>query len=386
MTMTKEPETMGLSTVEASAPRLPNPFPDAGSIPVTRTFLPPIGEYEALVQKAFASGQLTNRGPLVRELEEKLADKLDVSAIIAMCNGTVPLQIALRMLARGGEVITTPFSYVATTASIVWEHCTPVFADIEPEFLTIDPDEIEKKITPATTCILATHVFGNPCDVIRIEEIARRHNLPVIYDAAHAFGVKYQGKGLLSYGDISTCSFHATKIFQTGEGGALVCNRPELFKEAFYRHNFGHDGPLAFQGLGINGKMSELNAAMGLAIMPYMDELIRKRGHWYAKYLKETDLSVCEPVSIRPGTEWNYAYAPVLFHSEERLLKAMHNMSESKILPRRYFYPSLHRLPYMVCNNMPVSEDISRRILCLPLHHELNDLDFSRIMDALHHL
>lgn len=369
---------------EAPAHSSPNLFPDADSIPVTRTFLPPIGEYEALVQKAFATGQLTNRGPLVCELEEKLMDKLDISVIIAMCNGTVPLQIALRMLARGGEVITTPFSYVATTASIVWEHCTPVFADIEPEFLTIDPDEIEKKITPATTCILATHVFGNPCDVGRIDEIARRHNLPVIYDAAHAFGVNYQGKGLLSYGTMSTCSFHATKIFHTGEGGALVCNRPELFPEAKYRHNFGHDGQQAFQGLGINGKMSELNAAMGLAILPYMDELIQRRGHWYAQYLKEINISVCVPVSIRPGTEWNYAYAPVLFQSEQRLMRAMHHMSGSKILPRRYFYPSLHHLPYMPASDMPNSEDISRRILCLPLHHELNDADFARIMDALH--
>ncbi len=384
MPMAKDPQSIGRSKGEASVHSSPNLFPDADSIPVTRTFLPPIGAYEAMVQKAFATGQLTNRGPLVCALKEKLMDKLDVSVIIAMCNGTVPLQIALRMLARGGEVITTPFSYVATTASIVWEHCTPVFADIEPEFLTIDPDEIEKKITPATTCILATHVFGNPCDVVRIDDIARRHNLPVIYDAAHAFGVKYQGKGLLSYGTMSTCSFHATKIFHTGEGGALVCNRPELFPEAKYRHNFGHDGQQAFQGLGINGKMSELNAAMGLAILPYMDELIQRRGYWHAQYLKEMNISVCVPVSIRPGTDWNYAYAPVLFHSEDRLMRAMHHMSGSKILPRRYFYPSLHHLPYMPASDMPISEDISRRILCLPLHHELNDADFSKIMDALH--
>lgn len=382
--MAKGPQSIARSRGKAPAQRSPNLFPDADSIPVTRTFLPPFAEYEALVQRAFATGQLTNRGPLVCELEEKLMDKLEIPVIIAMCNGTIPIQIALRMLARGGEVITTPFSYVATTASIVWEHCTPVFADIEPEFLTIDPEEIEKKITPATTCILATHVFGNPCDVIRIDEIAHRHNLPVIYDAAHAFGVKYQGKGLLSYGTMSTCSFHATKIFQTGEGGALVCNRPELLHEAIYRHNFGHDGPLAFHGLGINGKMSELNAAMGLAILSYMDEVIQKRGYWYAKYLKETDLSVCVPVSIRPGTDWNYAYAPVLFHSEERLMTAMHHMSGSKIIPRRYFYPSLHHLPFMPSSDMPISEDISRRILCLPLHHELNDRDFARILDALH--
>lgn len=383
MSMTKEHRSDSPSTGDAPAHSSPNLFPNADSIPVTRTFLPPLGEYEALVQRAFATGQLTNRGPLVRELEEKLADKLEISCIIAMCNGTIPIQIALRMLANGGEVITTPFSYVATTAAIVWEHCTPVFADIDPEFLTIDPDEIEKKITSATTCILATHVFGNPCDVVRIEDIARRHNLPVIYDAAHAFGVKYKGKGLLSYGTLSTCSFHATKLFQTGEGGALICNRPDLYHEAYYRHNFGHKGPLAFQGLGINGKMSELNAAMGLAVLPYMDELIRQRGYWHAKYLKEIDLSVCVPVSIRPGTEWNYAYAPVIFHSEDRLMRAMHHMSEAKIMPRRYFYPSLHQLPYMPASNVPISEDISRRMLCLPLHHEMTNDEFERILKAL---
>lgn len=364
--------------------RTPGFFPSDDMIPVTRTFLPPPGEFEALVSKVFETGQLTNRGPLVRELEDKLAATLGVSSIIAMCNGTVPLQIALRILARGGEVITTPFSYVATTASIVWEYCTPVFADIEPEFLTIDPKEIEKKITPNTTCILATHVFGNPCDVIRIEEIARRHRLTVIYDGAHAFGVRYRGKGLLSYGDISTCSFHATKIFHTAEGGALICNRPELFQEAFYRHNFGHDGPLAFQGLGINGKMSELNAAMGLSILPYMEDVIVKRAHWYNKYKQGIDHSVCIPVSIRPGTEWNYAYAPVLFHSEERLLRAMQHMAEVKILPRRYFHPSLNRLHYIEACEMPVSEDISRRILCMPLYHDMTEKVLDKIIRALH--
>ena len=383
MNVTKELHPMGATSSGAPAPGRFITRPDEDNIPVTRTFLPPIGEYEALVQRAFVTGQLTNRGPLVRELEEKLADKLDISFIIAMCNGTVPLQIALRMLARGGEVITTPFSYVATTASVVWEHCRPVFADIEPEFLTIDPEEIEKKITSATTCILATHVFGNPCDVDRIQNIARRHNLSVIYDAAHAFGVKYQGKGLLSYGTMSACSFHATKIFQTGEGGALICNRPDLYQEAFSRHNFGHDGPHAFQGLGINGKMSELNAAMGLSILPYMDKVIKKREKWFNKYKSKIDNSICIPVSIRPGTDWNFAYAPVVFHSEERLLRAICNMSDAGIVPRRYFYPSLNHLPYLSSSHMPISEDFSRRILCLPLHHLLSEHDFSRIMDAL---
>lgn len=358
-------------------------FPSGDMIPVTRTFLPPFDEYAAQLKRVFQTGQLTNRGPLVRELEEKLMPHLDVSHLIAMCNGTAPLQIAIRMLARGGEVITTPFSYVATTASIVWEHCTPVFADIEPDYLTIDPEQIEAKITPNTTAILATHVFGNPCDVERIETISNKYNIPVIYDAAHGFGVSYKGKGLLSYGSISTCSFHATKIFQTGEGGALICNDAQLRKEAYYRHNFGHDGPLAFQGLGINGKMSELNAAMGLSILPYMEDVIQQRRYWYEKYLSNLDLSVCMPVSIRPETEWNYAYAPFLFPSEEKLENVIENMTKANILPRRYFHPSLHLLPYISRCDMPIAEDISKRILCLPLHHAMTEHDLERIYDTL---
>lgn len=358
-------------------------FPSGESIPVTRTFLPPFDEYATQLKRVFQTGQLTNRGPLVRELEEKLMSHLHVPHLIAMCNGTVPLQIALRMLARGGEVITTPFSYVATTASIVWENCTPVFADIEPEYLTIDPDQIEAKITPNTTAILATHVFGNPCDVERIEIISNKYNIPVIYDAAHGFGVTYKGKGLLSFGDISTCSFHATKIFQTGEGGALICNDERLRKEAYYRHNFGHDGPLAFQGLGINGKMSELNAAMGLSILPYMDDVIQQRRLWHERYLNELHEKICVPVRIRPGTEWNFAYAPFLLPSEEKLVYAIERMKDDNIIPRRYFHPSLHLLPYIPICDLPVSEDVSKRILCLPLHHELNELDFNRIIKNL---
>lgn len=364
-------------------PKHSHGFPVDDVIPVTRSFLPPFDAYTAYLKRVFQSGQLTNRGPLVRELEEKLMHHLDVTHIIAMCNGTIPIQIALRMLARGEEVITTPFSYVATTASIVWEHCKPVFVDIEPEYLTIDPDEIEAKITPNTTAILATHVFGNPCDVERIESISNKYKIPVIYDAAHGYGVRYKGKGLLSYGSISTCSFHATKIFQTGEGGAMICNDTTIRKEAFYHHNFGHDGPLAFQGLGVNGKMSELNAAMGLAILPYMDEVIQQRKYWYETYLSELDNRVCVPVGVRPGTEWNYAYAPFLFPSEDKLKRAIEKMEKSNIIPRRYFHPPLHKLPYIPSCEMPVTEDISSRILCLPLYHQMTEKEMEKISTAI---
>ena len=193
----------------------------------------------------------------------------------------MPLQIALKVLAGNGEVITTPFSYVATTAAIVWENCTPVFVDIHPEYLTIDETKIEAAITEKTTAILATHVFGNPCNVEEIDRIAKKHGLKVIYDAAHCFGVKYKGESIFNFGDVSTCSFHATKIFHTGEGGAMFCKDPELYKKLFYSHNFGHKGETDFHGLGINAKMSELQAAMGLAVLPHLSGLIEARKKWW---------------------------------------------------------------------------------------------------------
>ena len=234
-------------------------------IPVTKSFLPPLEEYTAQVQRAYNNCWLTNRGALVLELEDELTAylQLEQAKILLMNNGTIPLQIALKCLAQGGEVITTPFSYVATTSAIVWEGCTPVFVDIHPEYLTIDETKIEQAITEKTTCILATHVFGNPCNIEEIERIAKKHRLKVIYDGAHAFGVSYNGKSIFEYGDVTTCSFHATKLFHTGEGGAIFCKDPALFHQLYFSHNFGHDGPLAFHGLGINGKMSELQAAMG---------------------------------------------------------------------------------------------------------------------------
>ena len=209
-------------------------------INVTKTFLPPIEEYTKQLKRAWDNQWLTNRGELVLELEEKLKQYLSVSNILVMNNGTIPLQIALKLFGKGGEVITTPFSYVATTAAIVWENCTPVFVDIHPHYLTIDETKIEAAITPKTTCILATHVFGNPCNLEAIEAIANKHNLKVVYDAAHAFGVSYKENSIFDYGDVSTCSFHATKLFHTGEGGAVFCKEETFRHQLFYSHNFGH--------------------------------------------------------------------------------------------------------------------------------------------------
>jgi dTDP-4-amino-4,6-dideoxygalactose transaminase len=340
-------------------------------IPVTKPFLPPINEYMAQVQRAYDNEWLTNRGELVLELEEKLKAYLDVSNILIMNNGTIPLQIALKLLGNGGEIITTPFSYVATTAAIVWENCTPVFVDIHPEYLTMDETLIEAAITPKTTCILATHVFGNPCNIEEIDRIAKKHNLKVIYDAAHCFGVKYKGKSIFEYGDISTCSFHATKLFHTGEGGAIFCKDEELRHKIFYSHNFGHNGPNDFYGVGINGKISELQAAMGLAVLPYMDSILEKRKEIIEYYNAKLDFSKVRNLKIRKNTLWNYSYYPLVFDNEDKLLNLQSQLNELNIYPRRYFNPSLNKLKYILSREYIISEGISNRILCLPLFNNL---------------
>ncbi len=338
-------------------------------INVTKTFLPPQEEYNAILKKAWDAGWITNRGTLVLELEEKLKIYLNVQNIIAMTNGTLPLQLAIKALGLKGEIITTPFSYVATTSSIVWEGCTPVFVDIQPKHLTIDETKIEAAITPRTSAILATHVFGNPCAVEEIEVIAKKYNLKVIYDAAHCFGVTYKDKSIFEYGDVSTCSFHATKLFHTGEGGAMFTNSFELFDKLFYHHNFGHKGPLDFHGLGINAKMSELQAAMGISVFPYIDAIVADRKRAVEFYSKE--LEEFEQLKLRKETLWNYAYFPIIFDSEKKLIKVSNDLNKQKIFPRRYFYPSLNTLPYLDATACPISQDISSRILCLPLFYKI---------------
>jgi len=340
-------------------------------IHVTKTFLPPLEEYNEILRRAWDVNWITNRGRLVLELEERLKDHLDVSNVIAMTNGTLPIQIAIKSLKLQGEIITTPFSYVATTSSIVWEQCTPVFVDIDPVHLTIDENKIEAAITKGTSAILATHVFGNPCYVEAIETIAKRHNLKVIYDAAHCFGVTYKGKSIFEYGDISTCSFHATKLFHTGEGGAIFFSDEELYNSLFYHHNFGHRGKEDFQGVGINGKMSELQAAMGLAVLPYIPALIESRKRVIDHYRKE--LQNFSSVKIREGTEWNYSYFPIFFEHESKLLEVLDRLNKKNIFPRRYFYPSLNKLNYVQNVSMPISDDITSRILCLPVAHDLTE-------------
>lgn len=356
-------------------------------IPVTKVFLPPIEEYTKQIQRAWEKEWITNRGELVLELEEKLLEYLGAKFITIMNNGTVPLQIAIKALGLTGEIITTPFSYVATTSAIVWENATPVFVDIHPTHLTIDEHKIEEAITDKTTAILATHVFGNPCNLPIIKAIAERHNLKVIYDAAHAFGVEFDGNSIFNFGDVSTCSFHATKLFHTGEGGALFTNDAELMKKLYYHHNFGHNGPLAFHGLGINAKISELQAAMGLAVFPYLQEIIESRRAIVEQYQSELSNTGLGFLEIRANTKWNYSYFPVIFKSELELLSCITVLNNAGIFPRRYFYPSLNTIEYANGASMPVSESIASRIICLPLYKGLASGDVHQICEIIkHHL
>jgi dTDP-4-amino-4,6-dideoxygalactose transaminase len=352
-------------------------------ITVTKTFLPPIEQYMQYVQRAWDKQWLTNRGELVLELEDKLRDYLGVKNILIVNNGTIPLQIALKLFGNGGEIITTPFSYVATTAAIAWENCKPVFVDIHPEFLTIDETKIEAAITPRTTAILATHVFGNPCDVEAIEKIAAKHKLTVIYDAAHAFAVNYKGQSLFNYGDISTCSFHATKLFHTSEGGAFFCKDSTIRHQLFYSHNFGHNGPHDFHGVGINAKISELQAAMGLAVFPHMEMILAERKKVVDFYNANLDFSRLRTITIRENTEWNYSYYPIIFNNEDQLLKIEALLSEQQIIPRRYFYPSLNTLEYCKGESMPVSENIAAAVLCLPLYVGLETETLQKIVSII---
>jgi len=344
-------------------------------IPVTKPFLPPKEEVFKLLDEVWQRQWITNNGPLVNELELKLKDYLGLPHMLFLANGTIALQIAIKALGLKGEVITTPFSYVATTSSILWEGCRPVFVDIDPLTLNINADFIEAAITPLTSAILATHVYGNPCDIERIQEIADRYSLKVIYDAAHCFGTLYKGKSIFAYGDISTTSFHATKLFHTVEGGAVFCNDPDLLKKMAFLRNFGHEGPDSFVEVGINGKNSELHAAVGLVNLRYIDSILDKRRNLFSQYDKWLDRIRIERQTISKNTTYNFAYYPVIFENEELTLSIINDLEANWVSPRRYFYPSLNVISIFNKSECSVSESVSRRILCLPLYHTLTNMD-----------
>lgn len=352
-------------------------------IPVTKPYLPSKEEYLQRVAAIFDRNQLTNQGPEVIEFENRMHEYLKVKHFQYVTNGTIALQLALRSLdITEGEVITTPFSYVATTSSILWERCVPVFVDIEPQNFTIDPQKIEASITSRTKAIMPVHVFGYACNVEAIEEIAKKHNIKVIYDAAHAFGSIYKNRSLCAYGDISTLSFHATKLFHTIEGGACIIKDQKINDKLDLMKKFGHIGDIPYS-LGINAKQDELNAAMGNVLYSHLESIIARR-----KSISELYSDLLEGKVGRPrkqnDLQYNFAYYPVLFKNEEELLKIFREMNRYDIFPRRYFYPSLNTLSYLnVRYECPISEDISSRIACLPLYPDLPLEMVKKIVDII---
>ncbi len=348
-------------------------------INVTKSFLPPLGEYVQYLERIWDSNQLTNNGPLVRELESRLKEYLGVKHLFFINNGTMALQLGIRALGLRGEIITTPFSYVATPASIIWEGCRPVFVDIDEDTLCLNPALIERAINFRTTAILATHVYGHSCDLEGIQKVAAAHGLKVIYDGAHAFGSRIDEIPLLANGDLAVCSFHATKLFHTVEGGCVVARDEETAKKVLLMRSFGHIGEEDYYCVGINGKNSEFHAAMGLTILPRVECLINRRRLISEMYDRE--FSSADLVFPRKSEklDYNYAYYPVIFHSEAQLLAVREALNRNGIFPRRYFYPSLNQLPYCWGESCPVSEDISKRILCLPLYPEMDDMLIKRI-------
>ena len=340
-------------------------------INVTRTYLPPLQEYVSQLERIWASGHITNNGPLVRELEAELKAYLGVRHLFFTANGTLGLQIALKSLEITGKVITTPFSYVATTGSLLWEKCIPVFADINPDDLCIDPTKVEAAVNEDTQAILAVHVYGRACNVEALEGIARRHGLKIIYDAAHAFGSALNGRALASYGDVSVLSFHATKLFHTVEGGAVITSDDELARRIRLHRAFGHISEEHFT-LGINAKNSEFHAAMGLCLLPRVSDFITHRRELHVRYdalLAGLPIRLPRPVPV--GFEYNHAYYPVLLPSEEALLAAKSLLMAHDIVPRRYFHPALNRLPYCQGEPCPAAESVAARVLCLPLSHQV---------------
>jgi dTDP-4-amino-4,6-dideoxygalactose transaminase len=352
-------------------------------INVTKTFLPPFDAYVSLLKLAWDKAHITNNGQLVQELEQRLKEYLGVKHLFFTSNGTVVLQMALKAYGITKDVITTPFSYVATTNAILWEGCKPVFVDINKQTFCIDANKIEEAVTKDTEAIMATHVYGYPCDIDKIQKIADKYKLKVIYDGAHAFGCMYAGKSLLDYGDISTCSFHATKLFHTVEGGCMITNDDEVAKQLHLFRQFGHINDDYFS-VGINGKNSEFHAAMGLSILPHFDQIIKRRKEVSEYYDKCLSPDLFRPSMIADNFIYNYSYYPVVFDSEDKLLEIKSSLLESGINTRRYFYPSLNELPFLKeLNPCPVSEEISRRVLCLPSFFDLAEEDQKKISEII---
>ena len=351
-------------------------------ITVTKPFLPALEEYNKYLKKIWDLQWVTNHGPLVQELEKELGEYLGVKHLLFVNNGTIALQIAIKALAPKGEIITTPFSYVATTNSILWEGCTPVFADVKPSDFNIDPLKVRQLINSNTVAILATHVYGNPCDTDEIEKIAKEFNLKVIYDGAHAFGTIYKNKSVLSYGDVATCSFHATKLFHTIEGGAIITNDDALAEKMTLYRQFGHTGDQYFS-IGINGKNSEFHAAMGLCLLPVLGKNIENRKLTASLYDQQLSMLPLKRPKAMKETQYNYSYYPVVFETEKKMLEVKSLLEKIGVGTRRYFYPSLNNLPQYQGGPCPVSESVSERVLALPFYYLLDHKDVIMICDCI---
>jgi dTDP-4-amino-4,6-dideoxygalactose transaminase len=351
-------------------------------ITVTKPYLPQLDEYTKYLKGIWEREWITNNGPLVQELELKLKTYLGVKHLFFTNNGTIAIQIAIKALGLNGKIITTPFSYVATTNCILWEGCTPIFADVSENDFNIDCAKVEQKIDHNTSAILATHVYGNPCNVFELEALAKKHNLKLIYDGAHAFGASLNGKQVLSFGDVSTCSFHATKLFHTGEGGCIITNDDEIAKKIHLYRQFGHIGDEYFS-IGINGKSSELHAAMGLSILPHLENIIKNRKLTCERYDEAISKLKLQKPKAMSGTESNYAYYPVVFKDEATMLKTKEYLASCNIFTRRYFYPSLNTLTFASGEKCSISEDIASRVLALPLYFDLSVNDVQLITNAI---
>ncbi len=362
-------------------------------ITVTSPLLPSLDDFNELLKQIWESKWITNNGSFHKQLEKELAEYLKVPFISLFTNGTLPLITALQALRITGEVITTPYSFVATTHSLWWNGIKPVFVDIDPATGNIDPDKIEAAITPKTTAIMPVHVYGKPCDTKRIQEIADKYGLKIIYDAAHAFGVEVNGESILNAGDMSTLSFHATKVYNTIEGGALVMHDEKTKKRIDYLKNFGFANEVEVVAPGINSKVDEMRAAYGILNLRQVDAAIEARHQVAIKYREV--LRPVEGVTFMddmPGVRHNYSYFPIFIDAEkygmtrdELYLK----MKEQNVLGRRYFYPLISEfttyrgLPSSAPENLPNAHKMADSVICLPMHHELSDEDVNRILDCI---
>ncbi|KPZ07351.1 Aminotransferase, DegT/DnrJ/EryC1/StrS family protein [Pseudomonas tremae] len=356
---------------------------EASMINVTKTYLGNIDQFKRYVEGIYARGWLTNHGPLAKELTDRLKDYLGVRHIILTNNGTLALQVAYRALGLTGSAVTTPFSFVATSSSLQWEGIRPIFADIDPATWNISPQHISNSIAEDTTAIVGTHVFGNPCAVEAIQQIARKHSLKVVYDGAHAFAVRHAGQSVLNHGDISTLSFHATKLFHTIEGGAIITNDDELARKAHLLCNFGISGVDRIDGIGINAKLNEFSAAMGLCVLDNIENILEERAEIACRYTSslESYLDLQQP---QTDSSLNNSYYPVALRDEQQLLQVRTALNLREINPRRYFYPSLDTLEYLQPQPaQAVSRALSERVLCLPIYPGLQKSDQDLVIRTL---